>query len=433
MTQKGYWHIYCYSTDDIIKFNVEILQQLEKVGFSRMHGNHGLQRTIEDVLNLTDVFISDSTNSIVGIYSKPYFSYDDGFAQFIIIIEGGYNDKEYIKDIVTSYQGKTNKAIYQTLRKSESDRRLSALSSHWKLIIPPGLVSLIIKILEYLRDNSIIEHSVFNYLIPQPKHLEILVYIFFYPFLFYIGSFFLITLLLRTKRVWIEFIPFKIPKLRSRKDRLRYRKILTSSFDLILASILIIVLFPYFLLLSLVIVITSGRPIFYKSLRQGVNNKTFGYYKFRTAYNIRRYSSKVKKLSSSSLTPIGKILRRTGLDTLPSLFNILNGTMSFVGPFPLGPDELLLIQFQVDDHNDTGNITTSVNMSTDNISKSDFDSWKETLRTVKPGLTGIWQISREVGSMSQLIQLEREYYGNRTFWTDLKILVKSVFIVLAKR
>ena len=105
--------------------------------------------------------------------------------------------------------------------------------------------------------------------------------------------------------------------------------------DLILAIILLIILSPIYIVISLLIVIETGFPIFYKADRGGYNNKTFKIFKFRTMVkDADKIGGGTTALNDSRITKVGGFLRKTKLDEIPQLLNIINGSMSFVGPRP---------------------------------------------------------------------------------------------------
>ena len=112
------------------------------------------------------------------------------------------------------------------------------------------------------------------------------------------------------------------------------------AFDFTVSLLLIIILLPVFLLVSLVVLIDAGTPVIFRQYRVGKDNKLFYIYKFRTMKNNTRLAA-TKDLTEadSVITKSGKILRKTSLDELPQLFNVLKGDMSFVGPRPLIPEE----------------------------------------------------------------------------------------------
>ena len=112
-------------------------------------------------------------------------------------------------------------------------------------------------------------------------------------------------------------------------------------FDVILSGMAIVVLSPLLLILCILELIFHGRPIFYIDKRPGLNGEIFGLYKFRSMNNACDENGNLLH-PSKRITPFGRILRRTSLDELAGLFNILNGTMSIIGPRPLMKDYLPL-------------------------------------------------------------------------------------------
>lgn len=189
--------------------------------------------------------------------------------------------------------------------------------------------------------------------------------------------------------------------------------------DRVLASILLVVLSPLFLLIAIAIKVTSPGPVFFRQVRSGLHGKKFVMLKFRSMYEgadrkreelLQQNEMKgpVFKLTNDPrVTPVGKFLRRTSLDELPQLWNILMGEMSFVGPRPL-PD------YEVEQ----------------------FDKLSHRRRlSVKPGLTCLWQISgrNEVKDFEDWVRMDLEYIDNWSLGLDLWILLKTIPVVLLCR
>ena len=182
-----------------------------------------------------------------------------------------------------------------------------------------------------------------------------------------------------------------------------YKKYIKRILDFILSLFFIILLSPLMLILYILTVITSGFPGIFKQLRPGMNEKIFKLYKFRTMTNKR---DPVGNLLSDKdrITKFGKFLRRTSLDELPELFNILKGDMSFVGPRPL------LVEY-LQYYNDTQRIR----------------------HTVKPGLTGIAQINgRNSITWEEKFTFDKVYVENISFLEDLKIFFTTIKKVISK-
>ena len=189
-------------------------------------------------------------------------------------------------------------------------------------------------------------------------------------------------------------------------------------FDIIFSIILIILLFPIMLLIAMLIKLTSKGPIFYVQERPGKFGKIIKIYKFRTMYEnademlykilkenekLREEFEKFKKLKNDPrITPIGKFLRRFSLDELPQLFNVLKGDMSIVGPRPYQINEL-----------------------------SEMGEYKDIILSVKPGLTGLWQISgRSDLDFSSKLKIETWYVLNWNLWLDIFIIIRTIPIVI---
>lgn len=169
-------------------------------------------------------------------------------------------------------------------------------------------------------------------------------------------------------------------------------------FDYSLAIILFIVLSPLILLISLIIVLIDGFPIFFIQERQGFNGKFFKIIKFRTMIKEAKNYDSTEIKDHERITKFGNFLRKTSLDELPTLTNILLGHMSFVGPRPL---------------------------------LSEYDKiYNENQRkrfTVKPGITGWAQINgRNKISWKEKFNLDIWYIQNANFSLDLKILLKTI-------
>lgn len=172
----------------------------------------------------------------------------------------------------------------------------------------------------------------------------------------------------------------------------------------------IIVLSPVMLAVSIAIKLTSEGPIFFKQERVGKNQKVFEIIKFRTmVVNAEHIGDglKVKEDSDPRITKIGKILRRTSLDEIPQLINVLKGDMSLIGPRP----PVTYHPYKVGEY--------------DNIKKHRFD--------VRPGITGLAQAKiRNGGSWDERISYDLKYIKNISFKNDIKILKETVSMVLRK-
>ncbi|MBQ6467828.1 MAG: sugar transferase [Clostridia bacterium] len=177
------------------------------------------------------------------------------------------------------------------------------------------------------------------------------------------------------------------------------------AFDFTCSLIAVIILLPLFALLSLIILIDDGKPVLFRQQRVGRNNEVFSIYKFRTMKNnTGNVATAQLKNSDEFITRSGRFFRKTSLDELPQLFNILKGDMSFVGPRPLIPEEEEIRQLRN----------------------------KKGVYAVRPGMTGLAQINgRDNLDMVQKTEYDLQYIENMSFFNDIKILFKTVFVVLS--
>lgn len=177
-------------------------------------------------------------------------------------------------------------------------------------------------------------------------------------------------------------------------------------FDFTLAVVLLLIFSLPMLLVALVIKMTSKDPVLYWSDRVGINNNIFKMAKFRTmTLQTPAVATHLLTDADKYLTPVGKFLRKTSLDELPQLFNVLKGEMSFVGPRPA-----------LFNQNDLVRLRTSKN-----------------IHLVIPGLTGWAQINgRDELPIPVKVEFDEYYYKNRSFWLDMKILFITIRKVLKK-
>ena len=177
-------------------------------------------------------------------------------------------------------------------------------------------------------------------------------------------------------------------------------------FDLILAIFLILPLLIPFLIIAILIIITSKGPVLYWSDRVGKNNKIFKMPKFRSmVINTPTLATHLLDNPDSYLSPIGHFLRTTSLDELPQLFCVLKADMSFVGPRPALYSQTDLISLRT----------------------------QQSVDKLIPGITGWAQVNgRDVLSISDKVLLDVEYQNRQSFWFDIKILWMTLFKVLKK-
>jgi exopolysaccharide biosynthesis polyprenyl glycosylphosphotransferase len=180
------------------------------------------------------------------------------------------------------------------------------------------------------------------------------------------------------------------------------------AFDIFFSLFLLILLFPFMLLITFLIKLTSKGPIIYKQERVGQGEKNFWLYKFRTMIeDAEKETGPVLATEDDPrITPIGRFLRRYRLDELPQLVNILKGEMSFVGPRPERP--YFVKQF-----------------------KESIPGYAERFK-VKPGVTGLAQVMAGYTTTPRnKLKYDLIYIYNQSLFLDLKILAKTVKVVLA--
>ena len=169
--------------------------------------------------------------------------------------------------------------------------------------------------------------------------------------------------------------------------------------DLIIAVSLLPILIGFSCIFSVYISLESNGPVFYKSERIGKNMNKFVIYKFRTMYVGAPLIATSSNAAAAYVTKFGRFLRLSSLDELPQLLNILNGTMSFIGPRPCLACQLCLISLR-DRHG---------------------------VFAVRPGLTGLAQIKgRDLLSVKNKVRYDYFYINNRSIGLDIKILVLTM-------
>jgi O-antigen biosynthesis protein WbqP len=170
------------------------------------------------------------------------------------------------------------------------------------------------------------------------------------------------------------------------------------------ALILLILFSPIFIIVAIVIILEDGLPVLFTQKRVGINYTFFKIYKFRSMKkNTPNVATHLLENPDQYLLKIGKYIRKTSLDELPNLINIIKGEMVFVGPRPALYNQDDLMTFRVA----TG------------VSK------------LKPGITGWAQINgRDEISIAQKVQLEQEYLYKKSFLFDIEILIKTFTNVL---
>lgn len=187
--------------------------------------------------------------------------------------------------------------------------------------------------------------------------------------------------------------------------------------DIILGCIGLVLLSPIFLILAICIKIDSKGPVIFAHKRIGKNGKEFNMYKFRSMYENaeemienfneeqkREWQENFKLENDPRITKVGKFLRKTSLDELPQIVNIIKGDLSIVGPRPIVDEEL-----------------------------EKYGENKEKFLSITPGLTGYWQANgRSNTTYEERMQMELYYIDNQSLWLDIKIFFKTIVSVLKK-
>lgn len=191
--------------------------------------------------------------------------------------------------------------------------------------------------------------------------------------------------------------------------------------DLALAVTALFASLPLWLLIYLAVRLSSTDPVLFRQTRVGLQQSRFTLFKFRTMRNAqcdphreyiqhwihggeqaRQGNALFKIAHDPRITPLGHFLRKYSLDELPQLLNVIRGEMSLVGPRPATPYEV-----------------------------AEYEPWEKQRLSVKPGLTGLWQVSgRNCLSFQRMVELDIEYIRDWTFFGDLRILSRTIPVVL---
>lgn len=202
-----------------------------------------------------------------------------------------------------------------------------------------------------------------------------------------------------------------------KKSNKIYNQFVKRFLDIILSILLLIMLSPAYTVLILILYLFQGRPIIFEQIRIGLHGKKFKIYKFRTMKidaeelknkfteeEKKEYEENQKLKKDNRVTRIGKFLRRTSLDELPQLWNILKGDMTFTGPRPI-------VEMELERYQDK----------------------KEEFLSLKPGLIGYWQAySDKSTTYQERMEMELYYVKNESFGFDVKIFLKSIVTVIRK-
>lgn len=195
---------------------------------------------------------------------------------------------------------------------------------------------------------------------------------------------------------------------------LRVRLGVKRTFDLLVASLTVLVMLPVMAVIAVLILVSSGRPILFRQVRVGRDGEEFTMLKYRTmavdaeaqldevSAGNARSGPLFKRNDDPRVTPIGRILRRSSLDELPQLFNVIGGSMSLVGPRPALPREVV-----------------------------NFPPELRARETLPQGLTGLWQVeNRTDAHFSKYIESDLAYVENWSLHLDLWILLRTPFAVV---
>ena len=224
-----------------------------------------------------------------------------------------------------------------------------------------------------------------------------------------------------TKKVSTEkYADFPVVDVSSRINK-RVNFVFKRAFDILASVVGLILLSPIFLTIAVFVKISSPGPIFFYQERIGRNGRAFKFYKFRSMFvnngeDIERRNMMLdfikndqgngkKVINENRITEIGKVIRKTSLDELPQLFNVIKGDMSLVGPRPCLPYEF-----------------------------ESYVGWQKRRLNVLPGCTGVWQVTgRSSVSFKDSIVLDLYYINNMSPWLDLQILFKTIPVMLFAR
>lgn len=174
-------------------------------------------------------------------------------------------------------------------------------------------------------------------------------------------------------------------------------------FDFVLAVLLLIIFAIPMIIVAICIKIEDGGPVIYKSRRMGKDLKEFNTYKFRSM-KTKRQELHSKLSHEQMVTKVGKVIRKTSLDELPQLFNILKGEMSFIGPRPWIPDYYVW-----------------------------FDDRQKRRADVLPGISGLAQVKGRNGiNIFKKIEYDLQYVDNISFKQDIAIIFETIVTVFSK-
>lgn len=207
-----------------------------------------------------------------------------------------------------------------------------------------------------------------------------------------------------------------VPKIAKKASKINYMSV-KRVFDLVISTIGLIILSPIFLILAIIVKLDSKGPVFFAHTRYGKNGKKFKMYKFRTMYEnaqdmindftpeqMKEWKENFKLQDDPRITKVGNFLRKTSLDELPQIVNIIKGDLSIIGPRPVIEEEL-----------------------------EKYGENKEKFLSVTPGLTGYWQANgRSSTTYEQRMEMELYYIDHISPKLDFKIFFKTIDSVIKK-
>jgi len=189
---------------------------------------------------------------------------------------------------------------------------------------------------------------------------------------------------------------------------------LKRTIDILFSSFFIILTSPIYLMTAIAIKLNSKGPIFFSQVRCGVNGRKFTLYKFRSMVVGAEIKKRLLEMMNEMdgpvfkikqdprITKVGRVIRKLSIDELPQLINVLKGDMSIVGPRPPLPVEVEM-----------------------------YELWQRRRLSFKPGITCVWQVSgRNNVNFDRWMEMDLEYIDNWSLWLDIKILIKTFFVVL---
>src|SRR5437660_11969668 len=211
----------------------------------------------------------------------------------------------------------------------------------------------------------------------------------------------------KAPRVTVDFSDAPVPRAPGWK----------SALDITCILLALPIWLPLMILLMLITRLASPGPIFYRQKRVGLGGKHFSIWKFRTMkvsaetqsherhleelIKVNRPMTKLDAIGDPRLAPFGRILRASGLDELPQIFNVLCGEMSLVGPRPCLPNEF-----------------------------ANYQAWQRERANALPGLTGLWQVSgKNKTTFNEMIAMDLFYLKNMSILLDLKIMLKTCAVI----